>query len=217
MKPIHHTQRKAEVRRMLDAFGALEQQQLLQFGGGSASLRQPGIYTVTRTVRPRITQDHETAQHDLVFITRDPTIAQLGGAQLGHLAGAAETVYCAGVTGTVRRPLTEGGYRVPDLEILSGEGEEVFDHALEYDAGYKQKDVRSKLRDFTAGLHYQSVVWGTSVRGRVGRIAGWIEDEQARGNLPGLRQARVVYAPYWPEASTKFRHSTRPDRVSLTF
>lgn len=217
MPRLHHTQQKAYLRRLLDAYGALEEFQAWDFGVNEDGFRQPGLYLVTRTVRPRVTQDHEGSEYELTFVTRDPAIAQWSGSQLGHLAGAAETVRRSGVTGTARRPLAEGRFRMPDLEVLSGEGEEMFDHALEYDAGYKQKDVREKLRDFTAGLHYPSVIWGTSVRGRVGRIAGWIEDEQRKGQLPGLKRAQVLYAPYWTEKETKFQHSARPSGVTLTF
>lgn len=87
----------------------------------------------------------------------------------------------------------------PDAQLISPRGRE-HDASVEVDTGYPPKRCDAKLIAAAAG-GYRTIVWLTSVHGRVAKIDARVKQLQAAGELGGVKQAAVAYVDI---------HRTRP-------
>ncbi|MBB5235527.1 hypothetical protein [Deinococcus budaensis] len=193
----HPAQQKQRLRTLLHLSPVVTTAQLTRSGllGAARGLKLP---RQTLTCRTRTTQ--VMSETDLTFVALKRETLTWPRRDLMHTAGLTEVLFRVSREDGQRWALTplkgRGRGALPDAEILSPGENRARDWAVEFDAGYPAARVRDKLRSFAA-QGYGAALWGISVHGRVPTILDLARELHGAGELPGLREVRVVWVDFW--------------------
>lgn len=197
MSRPHPATLKAELRRFLGQHPVVTTMQLERWGWAQAAdwLDLPRL---SLDVRTQVTQP--SSQVELTFVAHTEAALLDPPHVLLHSALLAETWAVLNATqaafpGEGFRYVSlrgRGQGRLPDAEIQLFENEPGLDSAVEVDTGYPPRRCHEKLHSY-ALQGFSSLVWATTVHGRVTSMARQIETLQRLGQLPGVREYLVLY------------------------